>query len=430
MKHIISTISLVFISCGLFAQAPEKMTFQAVVRDSANDLVVNQNVSVRISILKGNASGIANYMETHTKATNENGLLSIEIGTGTVIGGNFTTIDWGSDNYFLNTEFDPNGGTNYSIIGTSQLMSVPYALYAKTAENFSGTLMELDPIFAASPARGILAQDTTNWNSKLDSYTETDPIFGGSTASGITPTDTANWNDKMDSFIEVDPMFFSSTASGINNTDTIYWNNKLDSFVETDPHFTSSLAAGITAMDTANWNNIDTDTQLDSTDIANMGFVTSGLTVESYYLGQDTLGGIVFYIYKDGSGNQHGLIVSKTENTATWQEPGTLTGASRTEDGTFNTALMSLSPAANFVLALGPEWYIPSLDELSLLFQNRYICNKALRTGGSTLISATAQYWSSTEYSANVAFYFSFFNGTSNYNFKNTSLSIRGIKSF
>ncbi|EAZ94961.1 hypothetical protein FBBAL38_11469 [Flavobacteria bacterium BAL38] len=113
-----------------FAQAPEKMSYQAVIRNSSDALVANQAVGMRISILQTTANGTAVYVETQTPTTNINGLVSIEIGNGTPVTGTFAGIDWATGPYFIKTETDPTGSTTYTITGTSQLMSVPYALYA------------------------------------------------------------------------------------------------------------------------------------------------------------------------------------------------------------------------------------------------------------------------------------------------------------
>ncbi len=117
------------------AQAPEKMSYQAVIRNSSNKLVTNQQVGMRISILQGSASGNVVYQETQTPTTNTNGLASLEIGTGNVVKGDFSSINWTNGPYFIKTETDPAGGTNYNITGTTQLLSVPYALHAKTADS-------------------------------------------------------------------------------------------------------------------------------------------------------------------------------------------------------------------------------------------------------------------------------------------------------
>lgn len=114
----------------LQAQAPTRISYQAVMTDTADLPILNATVGIRISILQGSASGAAVFVETHTTATNGNGLISIQIGGGTAVTGSIGAIDWSTGPYFVRTETDPNGGTNYTITGTSELLSVPYALYS------------------------------------------------------------------------------------------------------------------------------------------------------------------------------------------------------------------------------------------------------------------------------------------------------------
>ena len=109
------------------------MSYQAVIRNASNALVTSHAVGMQISILQGSSTGTPVYVETQTPATNANGLVTIEIGSGTPVTGTFASINWSNGPYFIKTETDPAGGTTYSITGTSQLLSVPYALFAKTA---------------------------------------------------------------------------------------------------------------------------------------------------------------------------------------------------------------------------------------------------------------------------------------------------------
>jgi len=406
MKKIITICAAILMTASLWAQSPEKMSYQAVVRDGTNNLVSSTTVGMQISILQGSASGTTVYVETQIPTSNANGLVSIEIGSGTVVSGTFNTIDWANGPYFIKTETDPTGGTSYTITGTSQFLSVPYALHAKTAESVTGTITETDPIFGASVASGITGTDTTYWNNKLDSYTETDPIFGASVASGITGTDTTYWNNKLDSYTETDPIFGASVASGITGTDTTNWNNKQD-----------QLTAGT---------NI--------TIVGNTISAVGGGSSNNFYLGQDTLGGIVFYIYIGSDGNQHGLIVNKNQSAELWQSSGTTTNATRSWDGVFNTGLMTGSPAATYVNGLTDggftDWYLPSIDELSILWHNRFLANKALNDGSFTLLSKTAYYWSSTENIASDAFCFYFYYGYSNIKGKFNTYYVRAVRAF
>ena len=159
MKRIITTIAAFLLVATMWAQSPEKMSYQAVIRDASNNLIVNQSVGMQISILQGGPSGVEVYVETQMINSNTNGLVSLEIGSGNVVSGNFSTIDWANDTYFIKTETDPTGGTNYSITGVSQMMSVPYAMHSKTADNvFSGDYNDL----ANSPTIPTNTSDLTN----------------------------------------------------------------------------------------------------------------------------------------------------------------------------------------------------------------------------------------------------------------------------
>jgi hypothetical protein len=145
MKRIFTIAAALFMTASAWAQSPEKMSYQAVVRDASNNLITTQGVGIQISILQGSASGTAVYVERQSPTTNANGLVSLEIGTGTLVSGDFTAIDWANGAYFIKTETDPKGGTTYTITGTSQLMSVPYAFHAKTADSIAGVVMQVTP---------------------------------------------------------------------------------------------------------------------------------------------------------------------------------------------------------------------------------------------------------------------------------------------
>jgi uncharacterized protein (TIGR02145 family) len=136
MKKLFTLIASIIISINLFSQAPQKMSYQAVIRNASNELLVNKPVKMRISILQGSATGSSVYSELHSATTNANGLVSIEIGGGTSPTGIFSSINWGNGTYFVKTETDPNNGTNYTITGTTQLLSVPFSLHANCVSSF------------------------------------------------------------------------------------------------------------------------------------------------------------------------------------------------------------------------------------------------------------------------------------------------------
>lgn len=130
---IIVVINLLF-SSSVFAQALEKFSYQAVIRDANNNLLANQTIGMNVSILVGYPPGSTVFIETHTPTTNANGLVSIEIGGGTPVHNTISNIGWVHQWYHIKTEVDPTGGTNYTITAINQILCVPYAIYAQTAE--------------------------------------------------------------------------------------------------------------------------------------------------------------------------------------------------------------------------------------------------------------------------------------------------------
>jgi len=432
MKKIYAIIAGVMLTATVFAQAPEKMSYQAVIRNASNNLTTNQAVGMQISILQGSATGTAVYVETQTPTTNANGLVSLEIGTGTVVSGDFTTIDWANDTYYIKTETDPTGGTSYTITGTTQLMSVPYALHAKTAESITGTV----------------------------NYTETDPVFGASIANGITATDTANWNNHT---VDTDTHIDSTGIAGLG-----YVAGGITT--ETDPVFGASIANGITATDTANWNNhtVDTDTHIDSTGIAglgyvagahtdstaiaNMGFVASSGGTSGHYVGELFGGGIVYYVYDNGA---HGLIASLDDldggSGVAWSgNTSVLIGATAQSfyDGASNTvAMVAQDATANKAGTLCnsyagggfTDWYLPASWELNLLYNSAYVISDKLANDGNgatqplhpeNVAPTYGRYWSSTENFSSFAWYYNFIYGTSTYGNKNNTCRVRATRAF
>lgn len=176
-----------------FAQAPQKMSYQAIVRNAGNTLIANANVGMRISVLQGTSTGVAVYVETQTATTNANGLVTLEIGAGTVVSGTFASISWGTNTYFIKTETDPTGGTNYTIVGTSQFLSVPYALFASNSGSSTnswtiqgddihnnnignvgigtGSAIPVSPFTVRSNDDGIMQEDVTG-TSQIGFYTD------------------------------------------------------------------------------------------------------------------------------------------------------------------------------------------------------------------------------------------------------------------
>ena len=161
-------------------------------------------------------------------------------------------------------------------------------------------------------------------------------------------------------------------------------------------------------------------------------YVCNGTPVNKFYLGQDTLGGIVFHVYVGSDGQQHGLIVSKIESSQKWQNAAALVNASSSYDGFTNTSLMSNSPAQQWISTNFPtgNWYLPSVDELQILHNFRFHANMGLNNSGGTLLSKTASYWTSTEVSMSNVLRFTFSSGACSNSSKTLSNLTRAIRAF
>ena len=224
MKKTLTLFAAVLMTAVISAQAPDKMSYQAIIRDTEGNLITEQEVGMQISILQESTFGASVYIETQTPITNANGLVTIAIGDGVVVHGPFSDIDWADGPYFIKTETDPSGGTDYTISGISQLLSVPYALHAKTAETISEPIVESDPLFETSPAADIEAADIGNWD---ESYSwgdhaeegylteESDPLFTDwdkSTGITITESQISDLGNYIET--ETDPGVPTGTQAG------------------------------------------------------------------------------------------------------------------------------------------------------------------------------------------------------------------------
>ncbi|MFA6923905.1 MAG: hypothetical protein WC223_06590 [Bacteroidales bacterium] len=197
MKKVLVFSVMCFIIVELsFAQAPQAFKYQTVVRDASGNPLTNQKVNFRISILQNSTVGISVYTERQIDTTNNFGLANIEIGKGTLVSGNFSNISWGTDKYYIQIEIDPAGGNTFALMGTSQLLSVPYALYAEN----SGTAGSTGPTGGQGPQGPIGGQGAIGSTGATGSAGVTGPTGnnGSAGATGITgPTGPIAGADKQ-----------------------------------------------------------------------------------------------------------------------------------------------------------------------------------------------------------------------------------------
>ena len=416
--------ALVGISAASFSQAPEKLTYQAIIRNAVNGLVSNQTVGMRISILQGSASGSVVYAETQQTSTNFSGLVTLEIGTGTVVSGSFSTIDWAAGPFFIKTETDPEGGTAYSLTGTSQLLSVPFALYAKTSgsstpgpqgpagpQGIPGTTGATGPQGPAGPTGqtgpqgpiGLTGQTGASGQAGQTGAIGPQGPIGLTGPAGSQGAAGQNGSNGKNALIRTTP-----EAAGSNCANG---GVKIEAGLDADANGTLSdsevnasqtkfLCNGATGATGA------TGAQGPTGPAGNGGFV--------HYVGEQFGGGVVFHVYRDATGTERGLVVSLTNQSegAAWSNvTNQLAGATSSWNGLANSNIIvgqagHTNSAAKLCLDYTgsgfDDWYLPSNGELNILYQNLREVNPALASisGAEEVYGSTrccSYYWSSSE---------------------------------
>ena len=554
MKKIITICAVIFMVASVFAQAPQKMSYQAVIRDGANSLVANQTVGMQVSILQGSASGTAVYVETQNAATNTNGLVSIEIGGGTVTVGSFAAIDWANGPYFIKTETDPAGGTNYTITGTTQLLSVPYAMYAASSgssipgpqgpagatgaqgpQGAAGNDGALGPQGPQGPAGATGQQGTSGATGAQGPQGATGPqgltgAAGPQGPQGSAGNDGALGPQGPQGPAGATGQQGTSGATGAQGPQGATGPQGLTGAAgpqgpqgsagndgATGPQGPQGLTGptgpqGLTGADgpqglqglqgalgpqglagTIGSNGQNTLVKT-TTETAGVNCTSGGVKLEygldansnstldiaeinplltkyvcngavgatgpagpttpgtfTHYLGEQFGGGVIFHLFKDAQGSEHGLIVDIVDlsDASEWSNILTFVGpsAQSTWTGEDNTnAIIAQSGntsgaaylCANSNSSLQNDWYLPSLDELNVLWNNRLYVNITLSTiNGSDVLPtiSTSYYWSSTEttYSGgDNAMFFTFPNTSTPVGaaYKNTLHRVRAVRNF
>jgi hypothetical protein len=346
------------------AQSQNTISYQTLVRSKSGQIITFTKFDFTIEIFHKSKTLPPIYTEEHTIFTNYDGLASLEIGNGIRLTGNYNQIDWSDGPYYVGTKIIGYNGNSDIDLGVTQLLSVPFALYAQK----SGYAKIADSV--VKPA----------------------------------------------TLIEEDPKFSSSVASTITTSDKFFWNSKQN-----------TLTAG-TGISIKN----------------NTISLTS--TPSIHHIGEYFDGGIVFSLWKDQSGVEHGLLVDINNLTdfISWSNvTSSLVGDSckSTWNGKNNTQLITQQSGHSQSAALScknssnnnkVDWYLPSIDELSLIWSNRFYINKSLSTIPNSTQITNEQLWSSSEVDANNAYIFNFSQGYANPSNKstNTGIKVRAIRAF
>lgn len=201
---------LICFSTNALAQF-EGFNYQGVARDNSGSVIANSSISLRLSILDGSVSGISEYIETHNLTTNQFGLFALVVGKGTTVSGTFSNVGWGAGKKFLKVELDINGGTNYSFIGTNELITVPFALYAQNSGNGQSNTY--------SGGTGIDITNNVISNTAPD-QTVSITALGPTTVTGLYPNFVINSVDSVND-ADSDPTNEIQTISQNGNTITL-----------------------------------------------------------------------------------------------------------------------------------------------------------------------------------------------------------------
>jgi hypothetical protein len=433
MKKLLTLIATVFISIQIFAQAPQKMSYQAVIRNASNNLVTNAPVKMRISILQGNNPGTSVYSELHSATTNANGLVSIEIGEGTNKTGTFSSINWGNGTYFLKTETDPTNGSTYSIVGTSQLLSVPYALESKNAESANNGIKGIsdngDTLFLMTGQKFTKANNSGSGNLVLPTITTKD-ITGITSNSATFGGTVINSNGSQ---IMERGILYSTSPNPTINSNRIIIGSGTGAF-----DTISALGYGYPHLFNPGTTYYVRAYAITENNISAYGNEVSFTTLSVGQAGPG--GGIIFFDKGNTNGGWQFLEVAPNDQSTgiNWGCSGTsINGTKLTVgSGEENTALIVAGcQDANFAaklcndLILGGQndWFLPSRDELNLICKNVYTAT------ATNLNLSFASYLSSSGVDASKTWIYSFVSCLSLASSKNESnppRSVRAIRAY
>ncbi len=428
---LLSTFCFLFLTFLIKAQVPPNaFNYSAVARNAAGQPISTTTIGIQINILKTSPTGASQYSENHFVNTDAFGLFNLVIGAGAVQSGSMSTIDWSNDNYYLKVGMDANGGTNFLTMGTTQLLSVPYAMYAKSAGSVSGgngititSVSSAGDTLYLSNGQTFVAGGNTGGTGNLVLPTITTSVSGitSNSATFGGTISNANGNQIMERGI-----VYSTTPNPTLASNKIVIGNGIGTF-------DTITALGYQYVHLLNSNTTYYVRAYAITE-NNISAFGNEVNFTTLSVGQTGPGGGIVFFNKGNitAGWQYLEVAPNDQVSIPWgcvntSIPGTqLTVGS----GEANTSLIvagcnEASFAAKFCndLILGgqSDWFLPSRDELNLMYKN-------LHLNGIGNFNVSDNYWSSAEGSVSfVAITYGFFNG-SDYNGNQKDETYYGIR--
>jgi hypothetical protein len=429
-RILVLLVAVLNLSLSAFAQLPNKFNYQGVVRNSAGVPVSNQPIQLKISILDASATGTLLYQEKHLVTTNTFGLYNVVIGAGNVLTGTFVAINWGFQDKYIKTEISTNNGLTFNTLGTSQLLAVPYAMYAGST-NTPGPTGPQGPQGIQGVAGPTGPQGPQGATGPAGPQGVAGPAgpTGATGATGLTGATGPAGPQGPTGLTGATGLQGATGATGPAGA------NGLSSLIKTttEPAGANCATGGVkveTGID-ANSNGV-----LDAAEIqtAQTKYVcngtsgsgtTNGTGTFTHWVGEVFGGGIIVHLWKDYLGVEHGLIMTLNDLTnssgskyfngvgyTTASNPNGLFQYGR-EDGAANTAsIMALSPSPtlgssiqtcdNLVLNGFSDWYLPSYNELCLAINRTVQLALSQIPNATQLFTLTTSgnqlkyYWTST----------------------------------
>lgn len=410
---ILNLLGFLFFQISL-AQPPQTFQYQAVMRNVNGEVITNQQVNLTINLIKGNVNGLKVFSESYNVNTNDYGMVTLTIGSQNTTA--FASIDWGDGPYFIQVFMDDK------LLGTSQLLSVPYALYAQTAEKLNSPPEETDPLFVSSAASNLMEADVDKLSNLSGTNTGDQDLTGLATNEALEDAVNNIRRDLPDTTNLANISALNDTASAIRNDIP-----DVSGLVreENDPVFQNSAASEISDSELKKLRNL-TGKNTGDQDLSNL--VTRNAlddtiailreeipTVTKHEVGDFAQGGIVFWVDESG---QHGLACAKKDLDSLKWNAGNAINTMAMGDGPMagklNTAIIIASQrlgdgsqyAARACNELQTtqngrdyaDWYLPSFGELLLLHEHIDLINSvAAANGGDSIDTNESYYWTSNE---------------------------------